>query len=200
VTSVPDAPNPPSGLLTDGATNPNNVSHYAPTFSWSFSDADTADAFFAGKCQAFASDAAQLAAARLRGPGGPRAFVILPERISREPVGPAVRQGDDDWFTLVRWVLFMLIIAEEQGITSANVEAVAAESRSASWRLGTGRDAAISQALGVRPDWAVQAIRAVGNYGEVFERNLGSNSMLGIERGLNRLWSEGGLLYAPPVD
>jgi len=157
---------------------------------------EVADAFFAGRCGAFTSDASQLAAARLRAPGGAQAYVILPERISKEPLGPAVRNGDDDWLTLVRWVLFALVTAEETGVTRENIRE---RLRDPALQQSLGAGAELSKALGVEADWAVRAVQSAGNYGEMFERNVGSASPLKLERGLNRLWTEGGLMYAPPV-
>ena len=153
--------------------------------------AGVADAFFAGRCKAYTSDVSQLAAARLRAPNG-QAFRILPEHISKEPLAPVVRRGDEDWLTLVRWVLFALVAAEERDITQQN-----ARDRGASRALIS--DAEISKALGTDPGWALRAVQSVGNYGEVFERNLGKQSPLKLERGLNRLWKDGGLMYAPPL-
>lgn len=160
---------------------------------------EVAQSFFAGRCRAYTSDASQLAAARLGAPGGPSAFVLLPERISKEPLGPVVLRGDDDWVTLVRWVLFTLVAAEEFGVTRDNVDAGTKVNDDPRWRRLRDPDRDLAKALGIRGDWAVRAIKAVGNYGEMFERNLGRGSRLNIERGLNRLWTEGGLMYAPPV-
>jgi len=159
------------------------------------SGAEITKAFFAGRCEAYTSDTSQLAATRLRAPAG-RAVRILPERISREPLAPAVRGGDDDWLTLVRWVLFALILAEEDGFTQAKARA-GAGTPAVRRALDVGGE--IGKALGAEPDWALRAVQSVGNYGEVFERNLGQGSALKLERGLNRLWSKGGLMYAPPM-
>ena len=156
---------------------------------------EVADAFFAGRCQAYTSDASQLAAVRLRGSGG-RTFRILPDRISKEPLAPAVRSSDNAWLTLVRWVLFALIAAEENGITRDSVRESA---RAASVRRALGADGELGKALGTDPDWALRAVQSVGNYGEIFERNVGGQSGLKLERGLNRLWTQGGLMYAPPM-
>jgi len=128
--------------------------------------------------------------------GGPDRFRILPDRISKEPLGPVVNRGDEQWATLVKWVLLALIEAEERGITRANVRKV----------LETTADPAVqaflgggyAKALGISPGWVVRVVETVGNYGEMFERNLGSGSPLKIERGLNRLWNQGGLMYSPP--
>lgn len=158
-----------------------------------------ADAFFAGKCRAFTSDFSQLNSARLRAPGGPPAYVILPERISKEPLGPAVRGGDEDWFMTVRWVLFALIAAEEFRITRANADARFSEAQGARMRRLLQYEKEYARALGLRQDWMVQVIKAAGNYGEMFERNFGTGSALKLERGLNRLWTQGGLMYAPPL-
>jgi len=163
------------------------------------SEIGAADALFAGKCRAFTSDVSQLAAVRLRAPGGPQAFTILPERISKEPLGPAVRPGNDAWFLTVRWVLFALMAAEEFRITRANVEATMTETHSAPMRRFLQYQKQYARALGVRPDWMVRVIKATGNYGEMYERNLGGESALKLERGLNQPWTQGGLMYAPPL-
>lgn len=159
---------------------------------------EVADALFAGRCKAYSSDVTQLAVARLRAPAG-QIFDILPERISKEPLGPAVRSGDDDWLTLVRWVLFALIAAEENGITQENVRAVRESTKRLALRQALGADGGLGQELGTDPEWALRAIESVGNYGEIFERNLGSHSPVHLERGLNRLWTQGGLMYSPPL-
>jgi len=163
------------------------------------STADVTSAFFSGRCRAYTSDASQLAAVRLRAPGGPQSFDILPERISKEPLGPIVRRGDDDWFTLVRWVVFALISAEEAGITRDNVAVIFKETHDPVLQRVFGSDGGFGKELGVGDDWAVRAVKAVGNYGEMFERNVGHGSALKLDRGLNRLWTQGGLMYAPPM-
>jgi general L-amino acid transport system substrate-binding protein len=157
---------------------------------------EVADAFFAGKCQAFTSDVSQLAAVRLRAPGGPQTQVILPERISKEPLGPALRAGDEDWFTLVRWVLFGLIELEEVGVTRENL---AKRSKDPGVKRAIEVSDDLNKMLGVVPGWGVRVLESVGNYGEMYDRNLGAASPLKIERGLNRLWTQGGLMYAPPL-
>lgn len=161
---------------------------------------EVAEAFFAGRCQAYTSDASQLAAMRVHAKGGADAFVILPERISKEPLAPVVPGGDRQWTTLVRWVLFALIAAEEQGLTRANIVAEVEHRRGKIWRLLRGTDFSYGKALGVEEGWAIRAVAAIGNYGELYERNVGQGSPLKIERGLNRLWKDGGLMYAPPID
>jgi general L-amino acid transport system substrate-binding protein len=187
--------------VVKGTTSSQNLADYSAARGLdikalvSESESDTLEALFAGRCRAYTSDTAALVAARLRSPGGSRAYVILPERISKEPLGPVVRSGDDDWFTLVRWVLFALVGAEEVGLTRDNVSERASGPRG---QQILGRGEQFSQALGVDEAWAVRAVQSVGNYGEVFERNLGRDSPLKIERGLNKPWTQGGLMYAPP--
>jgi general L-amino acid transport system substrate-binding protein len=164
------------------------------------SASEVAQAFFAGRCRAYTSDASQLAAMRLRAPGGPQAFAILPERISKEPLAPAVWGGDSEWASVVRWVLFALILAEEHGATRDTVDTVLAGGRTPLSRLTGEERGVLARALGLPAGWALRAVKAVGNYGELYERNVGAGSPLGIERGVNRLWTEGGLMYAPPID
>ncbi|QKS27875.1 amino acid ABC transporter substrate-binding protein [Accumulibacter sp.] len=159
-----------------------------------------AAALFAGQCQAYTADSAELAAMRLRAPGGPGSFVILPERISREPLGPVVWGGDPEWATVIRWVLNMLILGEEYGVTRDRIDEEIRDNRNPLLRQDPYEGKIIAQALGIEPQWGIRALRAVGNYGEVFERNVGRNSPLKIERGLNRLWMHGGLHYSPPID
>ncbi len=160
---------------------------------------DVTGAFFSGRCRAYTSDASQLAAVRIQAPGGPKAFSILPERISKEPLGPVVRRGDDDWFTVVRWVLFALIAAEENGLTRSNISARLGDSRDPALRRAAGLEGGFGKAMGLHEGWAVRAVQAAGNYGEMFDRNLGRGSALQLERGYNRLWAKGGLMYYPPL-
>ena len=123
---------------------------------------------------------------------------MLPEIISKEPLGPSVRQGDSQWFTVVKWVHFTLLNAEEFGVTQANVDEKVRSSDPYVRRL-LGVEGDFGKRLGLDNDFAVKVIKAVGNYGEIFERNVGSGSRLKIDRGLNKLWNNGGLQYAPPV-
>ncbi len=156
-------------------------------------------AYFAGRCQAYTTDVSGLASIRNKEAKKPADHLILPELISKEPLGPAVRRGDDEWFAIVRWVVFGLIEAEEAGITKANVESLQRDSKDPviSRLLGTNED--IGKLLGLDKDWLTRAVKAVGNYGEIFERNVGPKSALALPRGSNNLWSKGGLVYAPPV-
>lgn len=156
-------------------------------------------AFFSGRCQAYTTDISGLAGVRNKEAKNPDDYVILPEVISKEPLGPAVRRGDDDWFAIVRWTAFALIEAEEYGITKANVDSLKASSKDPSIGrlLGTTEDS--GKLLGLDREWAYRAVKAVGNYGEIFARNVGPGSVLNLPRGLNNLWNKGGILYAPPI-
>ena len=154
-------------------------------------------AYDEGKCDVLTSDVSQLYAERLK-LGSPDNHIILPEVISKEPLGPAVRQGDDQWFNLVKWTLYALINAEELGVKSATVDD-ALNSANPDIRRLVGNDGEFGQQLGLEKDWAARAVRAVGNYGEIYERNVGTGSRLSIPRGLNALWTQGGIQYAPPV-
>ncbi|TVR97553.1 MAG: amino acid ABC transporter substrate-binding protein [Rhodospirillales bacterium] len=189
-----------------GTHHRRNLQRYAAQAGLSFiplvaeSAQEVAAAFFEGRCAAYSADTSQLAAARTELPGGADQFVILEERIAEEPLAPVVWGGDPEWTTVVRWTLFGLVLAEKHGVTQANVEALAvAASGPVSGLFQEVKDQ-IGEALGLDPSWMVRAIRAVGNYGELFERHVGGESPLKLERGLNRLWGEGGLLYAPPID
>ena len=161
--------------------------------------AATVAAFLDGKCQAYTSDRSTLAAIRGRAPGGPERYEILPDVISREPLAPVVRRGDEQWTTIVRWVLNMLLIAEYRGLTAASIRRTTATSTDVAVRALVADATAISRALGLPEEWFVRAVEAGGNYGEIFERNLGATSPLRLDRGPNRLWVHGGLLYAPPT-
>jgi len=153
--------------------------------------------FKTGRCDVMSSDQSLLYALRTK-LVDPLSAVILPEIISKEPLGPVVRQGDDGWFNLVRWTLFALINAEELGITSENVDDMK-NSLHPNVRRLLGLDGIGGKGLGLDDEWAYRVIKQVGNYSEIFERNVGQNSPLKIERGLNALWNRGGIQYAPPV-
>ena len=154
-------------------------------------------AYDAGRCDAYTTDASGLYAERLR-LANSNDHIILPEIISKEPLGPVVRQGDDKWFTVVKWVLFAMINAEELGITSKNVDEMM-KSTNPDVKRFVGTEGNYGEQIGLTKDWAVRIIKLVGNYGEVFERNVGQGSPLKIDRGLNKLWNKGGIQYAPPV-
>jgi len=155
-------------------------------------------AYFSGRCQAYTTDASGLASIRNKEAKDPSEHLILPELISKEPLGPAVRRGDDEFFAIAKWVVFALIEAEEYDITQANVDKMKASTDPVVMRiLGTSEDT--GKLLGLDKDWAYRAIKATGNYGEIFERNVGPKSTLALPRGINNLWSKGGVMYAPPV-
>lgn len=172
----------------------NNMKYKPVTYDTS---AQTVEGFSAGRCDAITSDASQLYALRTK-LKNPNSVVILPEIISKEPLGPVVRQGDDVWFNIVKWSLIAMLNAEELGVNSSNVDAMLKSSNPAIKRL-LGKSGKIGKNLGLSSQWAYNIIKQVGNYGEVFERNVGQGSPLQIERGLNRLWKDGGLHYGAPI-
>ena len=156
-------------------------------------------AYFSGRCNAFTTDASGLASIRNKEAKDPKEHLILPELISKEPLGPAVRRGDDEWFGIAKWVIFGLVEAEEYGITQANVEKMLADSQDPVVTRILGKSEDTGKLLGLEKDWMVKAIKATGNYGEIFERNVGPKSSLGVPRGINNLWNNGGIMYAPPI-
>ena len=160
-------------------------------------NAEVLAAYDAGRCDAFTTDASGLYAERLK-LKKPDDHIILPEIISKEPLGPAINHGDQHWGDVVRWTLFALINAEELGVTSKNVDQMLKSTNPEIRRL-LGVEGAFGESLGLTNDFAVRAIKKVGNYGEIFERNVGQGSPLKIKRGLNALWNKGGVLYAPPI-
>jgi general L-amino acid transport system substrate-binding protein len=159
---------------------------------------DARGAFFNDRCDAYTTDASQLASVRANLAKNPADYVILPDIISKEPLAPAVRHGDDQWFDIVKWTVFAVIEAEELGVTSKNVDEQLKNPDPTVQRL-LGVSAGNGKALGLDEKWAYNAIKLVGNYGEIFERNLGAGSAMKIERGLNALWNNGGLMYAIPL-
>lgn len=154
-------------------------------------------AYDAGRCDAYTTDASGLYAERLR-VSNPDDNIVLPEIISKEPLGPVVRHGDDQWFDIAKWTLFAMINAEELGISSKNIDEMMKSTNPAIRRF-VGTEGNYGEQLGLTKDWAVRIIKAVGNYGEAFERNVGAGSPLKIDRGLNKLWEKGGIQYAPPI-
>ncbi|MCW5731537.1 MAG: amino acid ABC transporter substrate-binding protein [Alphaproteobacteria bacterium] len=155
-------------------------------------------AFFSGRCDVFTTDASQLASVRATRTQNPDDYVILPELISKEPLGPVVRHGDDQWFDVVKWSLIAMIEAEELGITSKNVDEMA-KSTNPNIQRFLGVTPGMGKALGVDEKWAYNIVKQVGNYGESFERNLGRSTPIKLERGKNALWTNGGLMYALPI-
>ena len=191
--------------VQSGTTTEKNLNDYSKSMKLNMKPVvfDTQEAtnkaYFAGRCQAYTTDASGLASVRNKEATNPDDHVILPELISKEPLGPSVRRGDDEFFAIVKWVVFALIEAEEYGITQANVDQMKASSQDPVVQriLGTSEDT--GKLLGLDKDWAYRAIKAVGNYGEMFERNVGPKTALKLPRGANNLWNKGGFMYAPPV-
>jgi general L-amino acid transport system substrate-binding protein len=155
-------------------------------------------AYFSGRCVAFTTDASGLASIRNKDAKDPKEHIILPELISKEPLGPAVRRGDDEFYAIGKWVIFGLLEAEEYGVTQANVEQMKSSQDPVVMRIvGTSEDT--GKLLGLDKDWMVRAIKATGNYGEMHARNVGEKTPLNLPRGLNNLWNKGGIQYAPPI-
>lgn len=186
-----------------GTTTELNLADYFRTKGMKFNplvfdtSEQTVSGFAAGRCDVLTSDRSQLAALRSK-LEDPSSAIILPNIISKEPLGPVVRQGDDQWFNIVKWTLFVQINAEELGITQANVSEMKTSTNPEIQRLlGTTGD--MGEKLGVPADFGFRIVQTVGNYGEMYDRNVGPDTPLGLDRGLNALWSNGGIMYAPPV-
>ena len=156
-------------------------------------------AYFAGRCIAYTTDASGLASVRNKEAQKPAEHVILPELISKEPLGPMVRRGDDEWFAIVKWVIYGLLEAEEYGVTQANVDQLKTGSQDPVVQRLLGSSEDTGKLLGLDKEWMARAIKSTGNYGEIFERNVGPKSALGLPRGVNSLWNKGGLMYAYPI-
>ncbi|GAA3866061.1 amino acid ABC transporter substrate-binding protein [Celeribacter arenosi] len=172
-----------------------NNMEYEPVPVESFTEAQTQ--FLAGACDVYTTDASALAASRASFEN-PEGYVVLPEIISKEPLGPLVRHGDDAWADVVMWTLNTMIAGEEYGITSANAAELAAGTENPEINRILGAEGELGAMLGLEKDWALNVLTQVGNYGESFERNIGENTPIGLARGLNALWTNGGLIYTPP--
>ncbi len=171
----------------------NNMKYEAVTIE---TNEEARQNYSSGRCDVYTTDASGLAATRSTF-SDPENHFILPEIISKEPLGPATRQGDDQWSDIISWVLNATITAEEKGVTSANVDAMKNSKDPEILRL-LGVEGSQGKELGLSADWAYNIIKSVGNYGEIFERNIGVKTPIGLERGLNALWTNGGLQYSPP--
>ncbi|HTS85696.1 MAG TPA: amino acid ABC transporter substrate-binding protein [Usitatibacter sp.] len=186
-----------------GTTTELNLQDYFTSHKMKFKPVvyDTSDetvkGFEAGRCDVLTSDQSQLYALKIK-LAKPDDAVVLPEVISKEPLGPAVRQGDVEWFNIVRWSLFAMVDAEDLGITSKNIDEMKKSSVVPDVKRLVGTEA-VKHGLGIPDDWAYQVVKQVGNYGEIFEANVGAGSPLKIARGLNALWNKGGIQYAPPI-
>jgi general L-amino acid transport system substrate-binding protein len=186
-----------------GTTSEANATDYFETNNMKYevvqttSPAESLEAYAGGRCNVVTSDVSQLYSGRL-GLKDKDEHIILPEIISKEPLGPVVRHGDDQWFDVVKWVLYAMLNAEELGVASKNVDEMMKSPNPEVKRL-LGTEGNFGEQLGLTKDWVVRIVKRVGNYGESFDRNVGAGSKLGIERGLNRLWNKGGIQYAPPI-
>ena len=191
--------------VQSGTTTEKNLSDYSRAGNLAlkpvvFEKLEAANgAYFSGRCNAYTTDASGLASIRNKEAKDPKEHLILPELISKEPLGPSVRRGDDEWFGIAKWVIFGLVEAEEYGITQANVDQMLADSQDPVVGRILGKTEDTGKLLGLEKDWMVKAIKATGNYGEIFERNVGPKSSLALPRGVNNLWNKGGIMYAPPV-
>ena len=191
--------------LQSGTTTEKNLSDFSrakklgikPVVFEKFEAANAA--YFAGRCIAYTTDASGLASVRNKEAKNPADHVILPELISKEPLGPMVRRGDDEWFAIVKWVIYGLLEAEEYGVTQANVDELKAGSADPVVQRLLGATDDTGKLLGLDKEWMARAVKATGNYGEMFERNVGPKSPLGLPRGVNKLWNQGGLMYAYPI-
>jgi general L-amino acid transport system substrate-binding protein len=158
---------------------------------------EVVQAYLDGRCDSYTTDASAIAAERTEFPT-PADHSILPEIISKEPLGPLVRAGDTQWFNITRWAYFALLNAEELGVTQANVDDMLGSENPEIRRL-LGVEGNFGEPIGLTADWVYRIVKHVGNYGEVYERHVGVNTPLGLERGLNALWTNGGIQYAPPI-
>jgi general L-amino acid transport system substrate-binding protein len=172
----------------------NNMDYEVVAFE---NNAEVIDAYDAGRCDVFTTDASGLYATRLK-LASPDEHMVLPEIISKEPLGPVVRQGDDQWFNVVKWTFNALLVAEELGVDSENIDSMM-DSDNPEIRRLVGAEGSFGEGIGLSNDWAVNIIKAVGNYGEIFERNVGPDTPLKIDRGVNNLWTEGGIQYGMPI-
>ncbi|QUS36587.1 amino acid ABC transporter substrate-binding protein [Falsirhodobacter algicola] len=189
--------------IQTGTTTELNLADYFAVNGMSYtpvavqSNAEGEQQYLAGACDAYTTDASGLAATRAAF-ATPADHIILPEIISKEPLGPATRQGDSQWNDIVRWTLNALVAAEEYGVTSANIEELSASSQNPEVRRLLGTEGTLGEMLGLDADWAANAISVGGNYGEIFAATIGEQTPIGLARGLNAQWTQGGLLYAPP--
>jgi general L-amino acid transport system substrate-binding protein len=187
-----------------GTTSEKNVADFFQSNGLKYKTVvfDTAEAitsaFFSGRCQAYTTDMSDLAGARTK-VANAADYVILPEVVSKEPLGPSVRRGDDEWFQIVRWTLYGMLEAEEAGLTQANVDKQRTDSKDPVVQRLLGLTDDMGGLLGLDKEWLFRVVKQVGSYGESFERNMGPKTPLGLPRGPNNLWNKGGLMYAPPV-
>jgi general L-amino acid transport system substrate-binding protein len=172
----------------------NNITYTPVTVQ---DDSEAQRQYLAGACDAYTTDASGLAASRATLPDAEN-HIILPEIISKEPLGPLVRHGDNNWGDIVRWTFYALVAAEELGVTSANVNEIGASTNNPEIKRILGAEGDMGKMIGLDPEWAKRAIAASGNYGEIFAANIGESTPIGLARGLNAQWTQGGLMYSPP--
>jgi len=195
--------NSASVCVQTGTTTEQNLADYFKSNNMKYeviafaNDDEAIKAYESGRCDVFTTDVSGLYAERLKF-ANPAEHVVLPEVISKEPLGPMVRHGDDQWFDIVKWVLFAMVDAEELGINQKNLDDMAKSDKPELKRV-FGTDGNLGEQLGLTKDWVYRIVKGVGNYGETFDRNVGAGSKLGIARGLNALWNKGGIQYAPPI-
>jgi general L-amino acid transport system substrate-binding protein len=195
--------NSASVCVQTGTTTEQNLADYFKSNNMKYeviafgSNDEAVKAYESGRCDVFTTDVSGLYADRLK-LANPTDHAVLPEVISKEPLGPMVRHGDDQWFDLVKWTLFAMVDAEELGITQKNADDMAKSDKPELKRI-FGTDGNFGESLGVTKDWVSRIVKAVGNYGEAYDRNVGAGSKIGIARGLNQLWNKGGIQYAPPI-
>ena len=188
-----------------GTTTELNLTDYFRTNKMSFKPLvierldEVENAFYSGRCDVFTADRSGLAGSRAGRAANPDDDVILPEVISKEPLAPAVRQGDDEWFNIVRWAVFAMIDAEEKGVTSKNVDDMKKSDDPEIQRMLGVDQQDMGKSIHLDRAWAYNIIKQVGNYGEIFDRNVGKDSALKLDRGINELWTKGGLMYAMPI-
>jgi len=189
--------------IQTGTTTELNLADFFKTNNMTYTpvtiqdDAEGQRQYLAGACDAYTTDASGLAAVRATLPDADN-HVILPEIISKEPLGPVVRHGDNNWGDIVRWTFYALVAAEEYGVTSANVNDIGNTTQNPEVKRLLGTEGEYGKMMGLDQEWAKRAIAASGNYGEIFAANIGESTPIGLARGLNALWTQGGLMYAPP--
>jgi general L-amino acid transport system substrate-binding protein len=189
--------------IQTGTTTELNLADFFKSNNMAYTPVNVADdsegqrQYLAGACDVYTTDASGLAASRATLPDADN-HIILPEIISKEPLGPLVRHGDNNWGDIIRWTYFALVAAEEYGVTSANVADMATSTNNPEVKRLLGAEGELGKMLGLDNEWAKRAIAASGNYGEIFEANIGSATPIKLARGLNALWTQGGLQYAPP--
>jgi len=187
-----------------GTTTEKNLTDYFRATGMTFDPVvfegfeESVTAFVSGRCDVYTTDASGLASIRVSNVENPDDYVILPDIISKEPLGPVTRNDDDEWFDVVKWTVNALLNAEEMGISSANVDDMLTSDDPNIQRL-LGVAPGMGEAMKINEEWAYNAIKQVGNYSEIFERNVGTETPLGFQRGVNALWTDGGLMYAPPI-